>query len=334
MTKFVAAWQWLLFVLLLGIAATGRSVGCEPLEGGKYSAHGEEDTASLLQGYTHKHVAHNTSFAQVFVVFPGLGQESRVPVVRQSIQILKAELGDNFECMLRIWAEGAREDPRFEASLFAPCQVDYHPHSQVFSSLKMVNAPRNLVHGSSVFMLLDDIALQPRTLNMLRMVMVQKDLDVVSASYHKAWCSKMKPRSGEIAHLSSFVEFNAVLFKPSAFACLQSMINPTLNSLGWGYDNMYSGLCDVRMAVCDACEVNHTSFYTHKYAGKPDTYDHQEASHMMGAWKATLGSKAELWDNCDGNKPSPALSFSPPQRALLYGKVPTADSDTSVLAQN
>merc|ERR1719235_1078463 len=175
----------------------------------------------------------------VFVFFPGLGTRDRIKWVKSNLDLLKSELGNNFPCLIRVYADGGETDPHFRASEFAPCKVDYYEGMEMFYSIK---TGFDLEAADNVFLLTDDMRRQANTLHSLRIVMEFESLSVVSASYQDAWCPYMKARHGHLAHKSGAVEFNAVLFKKSAFECLQTNIDAAVNPLGWGYTEMYSTL--------------------------------------------------------------------------------------------
>merc|ERR1711966_400890 len=112
--------------------------------------------------------------------------------------------------------------------------------------------------AGKVFLVLDDIVLQDSTLHRMMALMSAESLDMVSVSYTRSWCSLMHPQRARIGHGSTYVEMNGNLFKSSAFRCWQDMLQPDVNSLGHGYDNMLGALCNLRMSVCDVCEVEHS----------------------------------------------------------------------------
>lgn len=275
------------------------------------------DAASLIQSIVNIHievtkqqVPTSASVSQkVMVAFPGLGEVARIPIVLQNIRLLKSALGPNFKCSLQIWPHGASTNPEYAAARFAPCQVKYSEGQRLFAGVKAVKVPTSEV--DSVFLLLDDISMKNSTLPTLQRLLSQPDMHVASASYQGAWCSNMHPRTGITAHESHFVEMNAVLFKTKAFLCLQSIIDTEINPLGFGYDNMYAAMCGVRMAVCDACEVQHGSIQqdwakseTHKV-----TYNHQHAMDQMNKWFASLQNTTGM-DVCDSSQPTPPLAFA------------------------
>lgn len=280
------------------------------------------DAASFIQGVAsinvaqervqlsqHRPPAWPSASQSVFVVFPGVGSLPRVQNVRKNIQILQSTLGQNFRCFLRIYVDGAATNPQYDASLFAPCHVDYNMELKLFASVKDISVPAHDV--SSVFFLNDDMTLSNDTLTMLSAVLSKADVDVVSTSYRDAWCANMKPRSGLVAHESHFVEFNAVLFKTRSFRCLQQSVDPVLNPLGYGYDNMFATLCGVRMAVCDACTVSHLSQKEHRLGGpnSKDTYNHQAAVDQMRTWYHSLKNKTGF-DSCSSDYSSAPLALS------------------------
>jgi len=243
-------------------------------------------------------LAASTNFPEVFVLIPGLGKESRVPYVRKNIDILRAELGSNFACSLVIYADGAETNPRFDRELFAPCKVQYNTDF-LFSAVKAADLS-GVKETGNILLLLDDIVLSRSALRTMRSLQFHNGHDVVSGSYHASWCPLMHPRDGHIAHPSTYVEFNAVLFNRKSFVCLQNSIDPIVNPMGYGYDNMYKALCSVNMVVCDSCIVQHMS--THESSGGlqgiHETYNHSKAYHMMRKWRAMLGQKAQGWDCC------------------------------------
>jgi hypothetical protein len=239
----------------------------------------------------------------VFVVMPGLGEASRVPWIRENIKILKSELGKDFACFLRIYAEGAKSDPNFDANLFAPCTVEYNKDLKLFASVKAVD----VMDAAHVFLVLDDILLDSSTLSTMRRMLHNEssNLDVVSATYKRSFCDKMKPQKGQLAHASTYVEINAVLFKRSAFTCLQNHIDPILNPMGVGYGAMLHAVCPVNISICDACEVQHMSGIEREN-NHTAAYDHHEAGKNMRNWVRSLAQEAqklrrkgpESWDWC------------------------------------
>eukprot|EP00427_Karlodinium_veneficum_P059920 CAMPEP_0169396158 /NCGR_PEP_ID=MMETSP1017-20121227/51145_1 /TAXON_ID=342587 /ORGANISM="Karlodinium micrum, Strain CCMP2283" /LENGTH=307 /DNA_ID=CAMNT_0009500431 /DNA_START=52 /DNA_END=975 /DNA_ORIENTATION=- len=248
---------------------------------------GNCDAASLLQ------VEHNTrnsilsspasptqstGLPDVFVVIPGLGDERRVPYVRDNLRVLREELGHNFACSLNIYADGASTNAKFDQSLFRPCKVTYRKW-QAFESIKHTDIS-GVEESGTILLLLDDIIMNRSTINTMRVLQLQHGHDVVSGAFDHSYCplmwsrskcnaneacrtyvrnALMLPESGRQAHPTTLVDFNVALFKRKSFACLQDIIDPVLNPIGFGYDNMYNGLCSAKMAVCDTCVVQHMS---------------------------------------------------------------------------
>ena len=131
--------------------------------------------------------------------------------------------------------------------------------------------------AGKVFLLLDDIVLQDSTLHRMLALMSGESLDMVSVSYATSYCPLMRPQRSRIGHGSTYVEMNGNLFTASAFRCWQDMLQPDVNSLGHGCDNMFGALCKVRTAVCDVCVVEHAqrggqSYSNFMAGGQKDAY--------------------------------------------------------------
>jgi len=247
-------------------------------------------SASLWEGAADPGAEFKASFKPLIVI-PGLGEAERVPNVLRNLQLFKSFLGGNFSCRLFIWKQEAALDPLFEASRFAPCRVTY-AGTQLFEAIKKVPEHDLGEEVSHVFLLLDDIRLQPQTLQNLHSFASTHATDATSVSYSQSWCDLMKPlpnEHGDLAVLSgrgsTYMEINSILFSTSVYRCFQELIDPVTNVMGYGYDFILGKLCARRPAICDDCLV--------------ESYNQTEAARQLQEFVLAHQSYAEFRSDCD-----------------------------------
>eukprot|EP00927_Polykrikos_kofoidii_P077258 TRINITY_DN74216_c0_g1_i1.p1 TRINITY_DN74216_c0_g1~~TRINITY_DN74216_c0_g1_i1.p1 ORF type:complete len:699 (-),score=78.48 TRINITY_DN74216_c0_g1_i1:37-2133(-) len=228
------------------------------------------------------------------VLIPGLGKKIRIPLVRENLRLIRAELGPDFACVLVVYAPGAQDDPDFASHHFRPCHVRYTLES-MWGVIKSVGPGNGLNTADSVFLVVDDHRLEASTLAKLRAVMANEPtVGAVSTSYKEAWqacADNVNSRPGEVAHGSTYMDFGVALFDKATFHCIQDMADPEVNGIGHGYDNMFTTLCNVSAAICDTCPTIHTS-------GSDQSYDVLVAGAQKEQFRAKLGKKADAWNEC------------------------------------
>lgn len=208
----------------------------------------------LPQGWTRRGELPNVLYA-----VPGLGDIVRARNVLHNVRDLRARACIVFT-QLR-----CGDDPAMDALLdhnatspfqLAGCEVvrsPQRPGSGYAVHVKRLLPTLVEVAGFDwVFFVLDDVALPTSYFSLRRFVAIAEynNLTLATPSVYNAHFEANHPRNlsmmtrGCVGRRLLRFEFFALAFRPSVWRCFYNMMDPEINSIGWGYDSWLSGYCD------------------------------------------------------------------------------------------
>jgi len=220
--------------------------------------------------------AHKDSSHKVMVIVPGHGWYGNRPkALAESITLLK-QSAVPMDCLLYIYHD--REPPGLNQTIkdiiYKSCEVMNYHYANYGDYLKTL--PPFLLRAagySHVMILLDDIVLHDSfNLQYALQLMTQNNISIAQPAVHgaKFFSTKYHSRAEYgndiyyIGHRVRIVEVFATIFTLGAWGCWYDMINPIINSAGWGYDAVVGDYCRSKpefptfeLAVFDCMEATH-----------------------------------------------------------------------------
>ncbi len=212
---------------------------------------------------------------KVLVFFPGVGfQEDRLRIIRHNLRLLRKEEID-LKCLMITYASPPL---LVKDEIESFCDLNPFYYSNYAAYLK--TATPSLLewgHFTHVFLLLDDVELDDSfKLIELLSTMQRNNLSVASPAIFGSvmgstvWNSNSTThrqfpnmyKRFKIGHQVEVIEFFATLFTLQTWKCLWSIVDPTINSAGWGYDTCLLNYCkefieDMKMGVANSMFATH-----------------------------------------------------------------------------
>lgn len=202
-----------------------------------------------------KIAAHHNPNNKVLVIVPGFGwYGNRGDALTHSLLHLKRSTVP-VDCMIYIYLD--YEPPNVNQTqkeiLHKICEVIQYHYGNYGDYLKTL--PPFLLRKagySHVMILLDDVKLHSNyNLDYALQLMVRNNLTIVQPAVHGAkffttrYHSRAEYKNDEyyIGHTVEMAETFATVFTLNAWECWFNMINPLINSAGWGYDAMVHRYC-------------------------------------------------------------------------------------------
>lgn len=90
-----------------------------------------------------------------------------------------------------------------------------------------------------------------------------------------------RPNDFLYGRLVTFIEIQLTAFDYKGWTCFWTMINTTVDTIGFGYDMCFYRLCGLRMGMLDSFNATHDVGNTHATSGGPKAMDE------MYAWLET-----------------------------------------------
>ena len=191
--------------------------------------------------------------SSVLVVVPGIGDMSRLTNLKASLlQLRKTSSAD---CLVIVWNASAMEQVKEELQF---CHVQYNSGmwtdhiTLVTSDHPSINFGR-LTH---VAILIDDIDVRNVHLTKFLNLMRISGYGMASASFNQWHYPVMHSRRVCSSHRSDFSDILFSVFTIPTWICWLSLITED-NRIGWGYDLVLSGKCNVTVGVIDEFEAFH-----------------------------------------------------------------------------
>lgn len=245
----------------------------------------------------------------ILLVFPGIGfQEDRTRIVLNNLKILQLSKPPQLSCLIF-----AYHIPPiyFRKEVEDFCTIELYMYANFAYYMKSVVPSLLVTSGyTHVMILLDDIQL-PYTFRLgeLMNVMIRNNLSVISptiigATYPATTCVFCRPRlrtdKGKVTkvsalhtgHKTQVIEIFATLFTLSAWSCWWNLLQPSLNSVGWGYDRCMYNFCkqydsDFSMGIATGIVAVHGSdrlFYSLS-SGAPPSDPQAEVQRWLNVTK-------------------------------------------------
>lgn len=122
------------------------------------------------------------------------------------------------------------------------------------------------------------------------------------------------PRQTEERHmlygrLVNFIEIQLTAFDLTGWNCFWAIINPSLNTFGWGYDLCFYSMCSARMGMLD------TMFAAHDVGDVHETGDPSVGSKQMASWLASLDAVVDTFNIPCKSAQASTLALLPPTEA-------------------
>ena len=175
------------------------------------------------------------------------------------------------------------------------CELVETP-GQRFSQNLFMAQPALLTRLRFVFVLLDDVLLSPDfDLRQLLSIMDRNRLSVASPRIIGAnqgggqkfrLIMQAPPRNGSVGYKTSFLEIFACVYTPSAYRALWSLLLPSVNPYGWGYDFWYDGYAR-RNVMGHAMGIVSVFTASHEQ-GSSETNVRADSTSMREKWQAAL----------------------------------------------
>ena len=182
-----------------------------------------------------------------------------------NLKLLSPWLGseaESRECDCVIYVYVPRSDLIFWTSAELPlvtslCELVEVPGQRFSQNLFMVQ-PALLKHFRFIFVLLDDILLSPDfDLRQFLSIMDRNRLSVASprvigantggGQKFRMIMQAPPPNGSSVGYRTTFLEIFACVYTPSAYRALWSLLLPSVNPFGWGYDLWYDGFARRRV---------------------------------------------------------------------------------------
>ena len=202
-----------------------------------------------------------SAYPNIFILIPGVGyQEDRIKILMNNLKILNlSRMHVQFSCLMFAYRHPTSHQRR-EIEKYCDIEIYFHGN---FASYMKAALPKLLVKSgySHVMVLLDDLQL-PFTFRLDNMmaIMNRNNLSVISptiigATYPSTTCSFCKPRLRSdnaqtipatylrVGHQVDVIEIFAAMFTMPAWDCWWRLLQPSLNSIGWGYDRCLKKFC-------------------------------------------------------------------------------------------
>jgi hypothetical protein len=224
---------------------------------------------------------------KVLILVPGLGSnESRANIVLNNMNLISRSQVD-FECLIFVYSNVPSNV--FE-QLKYNCSIDSYQNGNYADYIKAVSPSLvKLSKFTHVMVLLDDVELEDsfQLIGMLE-IMQRHNLSVASPCIRGAALGAtssmdsparrsfhMKPVY-KVGHYSQVIEVFSTIFTVEGWHCFWSLVDPTLNQAGWGYDlylyhycRDYHNMSNFTMGVIHSMTARH-----HKGLGRLEVSPH------------------------------------------------------------
>lgn len=229
----------------------------------------------LLFGVSNSNVNDSYTYnVKLLLVFPGVGfQLNRTKIILENIDIIKKSSVE-IKCVMFYYSMPSNDVRNIIESL---CSMEEYVHGNFGEYVKSLS-PSIVNFGgfTHVMLLLDDVELGSK-FEFITMfdAMFRNDLSVVSPAILGAHQGAVTPRSSfskkyhhglryKVGHFVDVIEIFATIFTLKAWKCFWDLVDPKINSSGWGYDLYLSDYCknkfniqNFSLGVIDSVECTH-----------------------------------------------------------------------------
>jgi len=224
-----------------------------------------------------------TPDSSVLVVVPGIGDVSRLRILKASLlQLRKTSSAD---CLVFVWNASAMEQVKEELQF---CHVQYNSGMWT-DHIKLVTSDHpsiNFGRLTHVAILIDDIDVSKVHFTQFLNLMRISGYGMASASFSQWHYHVMHRRSVCTSHRSDYADILFSVFTIPTWLCWLSLLTKD-NRIGWGYDLVLSGKCNVTVGVIDEFEAFHDGQCEH---GGDCTRSYNETLALSQLWKFIIDS--------------------------------------------
>jgi len=224
-----------------------------------------------------------TPDSSVLVVVPGIGDMRRLTNLKSSL--LQLRKTSSTDCLVIVWNASAMEQIKEELQF---CHVQYNSGMWT-DHMKLVTSDHPKINFgllTHVAVLIDDIDVSKvhftKFLNLMRIA----GYGMASASFSQWHYHVMHRRSVCTSHRSDYADILFSVFTIPTWLCWLSLITED-NRIGWGYDLVLSGKCNVTVDVIDEFEAFHDGQCEN---GGDCTRSYNETLALSQLWKFIIDS--------------------------------------------